>query len=373
MNKSFRDTALCAGLLLLVFCFPLNVHGQSSTQRAKFEQRRSRLKQYHSAKAKFIDQPDAADRLAVQPSEEVDSHPAAVSNFTDWLPFLPLATAQPSSERSFSGSIALADSRHLADLKDRDFCRAVVSELRKQIPVSEGQISSLSVHGYGVPIGNYRKNEQRHAGRSQLLKESLIDQQIAQTVTVTWTAEDWATIERLTQADNTLMLRSAALDVMQNVDLTAGREDQLRMLGGGRTYAELQKRIFPRVQRIEFKALLKQQIANATNAIALERLYETAAGLTKGSAEFNDIIDLAARLYPDNAVACINAASVALMKGELEKTAAYLERWQTDARAYQTLGVLYLLQGDTARAEVYLKMAQANGVREASVVLKEIE
>lgn len=38
-----------------------------------------------------------------------------------------------------------------------------------------------------------------------------------------------------------------------------------------------------------------------------------------GSAEFNDLMDLAGRLYPDSPVACINAAGVALLRRDTER------------------------------------------------------
>lgn len=284
-----------------------------------------------------------------------------------WIPFLPLSAVLPVSEQTVSGIITLTE-----DQKDKTFCESVAKELDKRLSSEGVVIASLSIQGFGAPVGNYRRNEQQSASRAQQLKEYLIAHQAAKTVSVTWMAEDWQRIIRLTQADNTLTLRSAALDIMQNVDITSGREDQLRMLASGQTYQQLSQRIFPQVQRIEYMATLQHPMVNTSEPAELQSLYKTASGLSRTSSEFSDLVDLAARLYPDNAVAAINAAGIALTKGQIDKADRYLSPWQTDARAYQNLGVLNLLKGDTARAEVYLRMAEAQGVPEAAEVLAEL-
>jgi len=79
---------------------------------------------------------------------------------------------------------------------------------------------------------------------------------------------------------------------------------------------------------------------------------------------------LAARLFPDNPEANIDAAAVALTRKETKLARKYLLRWQTDPRAYNNMGLLYLLEGNKDKAEVYLQMAQAGGVEQASIMLK---
>ena len=286
----------------------------------------------------------------------------------EWVPFLPLSAALPISEQTVSGTISLSDGQ-----KDKTFCESIAQELKNRLSTEGAVIASLSLQGFGSPVGNYRRNEQQSAARAQQLKEYLIANQAAKTVSVTWMAEDWQRIIQLAQADNTLILRSAAIDIMQNIDITNGREDQLRMLASGQTYQQLAERVFPQVQRIEYIATLQHPMANTSEPAELQSLYKTASGLSRTSSEFNDLVDLAARLYPDNAIASINAAGVALTKGQIDKADRYLSPWQTDVRAYQNLGVLNLLKGDTARAEVYLRMAEAQGIPEAKEVLAKLK
>lgn len=93
---------------------------------------------------------------------------------------------------------------------------------------------------------------------------------------------------------------------------------------------------------------------------------------TPGSAEFNDIYDLAARLFPDCPEANINAAAVALSKRDTRKARRYLSRFSTRQAAFNNMGVLCMLEGNREKAELYLEMAVAAGVERASEVLGEL-
>jgi len=57
------------------------------------------------------------------------------------------------------------------------------------------------------------------------------------------------------------------------------------------------------------------------------------------------------------------------LRGNVTAAERYLSAWRTDPRAYNNLGVMYMLKGDFAKAEVYLQMAQAAGVPQATNAL----
>ena len=277
------------------------------------------------------------------------------------------------------GTIPLADSRKIGNMGSRNFNEAVFHELREvlrdQLSVAGTRINTLSLTGYGAPIGNYRQNETRCTTRAMELKEYLLSRgdESPNSVNVSWVAEDWDSIRALT-ASSTFRLRDAALDIMRSVDVGAGREEQLMMLGGGTLYSNLVNTVFPQVCRIDYYISLRREpvgsAVNVERSVSLHGMYVTACNFEKGSREFNDIIDLSARLYPNYAEACINAAGVALMRGDLQRAEEYLKGLQTDSRAYNNIGVLHLLRGDASKAEVYLLMAEAAGVPEATAVLQ---
>jgi hypothetical protein len=177
-----------------------------------------------------------------------------------------------------------------------------------------------------------------------------------------------------------MKLRGAALDIIRTVDVASGREDELKMLGDGAPYSFMEHYIFPEVCRIKYTAVFQRESRESGSinttfngnpgSMTLSQMYVTANNFKVGSKEFNDIMDLSARLFPDNAEANIDAAGAALIRGNISQARQYLKGWETDPRAYNNVGVMYLIQGDLAKAEVYLKMAQAEGVRQATKVLE---
>ena len=283
----------------------------------------------------------------------------------------------PDEGITVSGMIPLADERHIGAMGTRKFNEAILEELQKslarELQVPGTRIERLSLTGYGAPIGNYRQNEVRSNARALELKDYMLTAKgdIPSSISIGWVAEDWDSIQQLISASQ-MRLREAALDIIRSVDVASGREAQLRMLDGGTLYSILQQTIFPAVCRLQFTAVLSRKGTTtpvvSSRAVSLMDMFRTAQAFKKGSQEFNDLIDLSARLYPDYTEANVNAAGVALMRGDLRKAAEYLKGLDTDTRAYNNYGVLYMLLGEKAKAEVYLRMAEAQGVHEAIII-----
>ena len=99
-------------------------------------------------------------------------------------------------------------------------------------------------------------------------------------------------------------------------------------------------------------------------------LYGVASGFARGSQEFCEIVALTGRLFPSDPQACINAAGVALLRGDAPTARRYLQQMLTDPRAYNNVGLLYLLEGNRDKAEVYLQLAVAAGTSLGAAALK---
>ena len=291
-----------------------------------------------------------------------------------WIRIVP-PSAQASSQ-TVSGSLPLADSRKLGNLSKQRLGEALADEIRQHIGTlsPDKMLSSVELICYGAPSGNARRSEMRGSLKMQELKSVLTNRLAAGKVTVAWIPEDWEGIIRLTRQLQNLPLQAAALDIMEHIDVQKGREQQLKMLAGGETYRQFQREVFTQVQRIDYDVLIASRpVAADGSQVSLQGLYATAANHKPGSTEYSDIIDLAARLFPDNAEAAINAAGVALLRGDVERAAAYLHPWRQDSRADLHLGVMFLLKGDATRAEVHLRLAEAQGVQEATTALRALK
>lgn len=282
-------------------------------------------------------------------------------------------------EEHITGVIPLADSRQIGRMYPNKFHEAVFGEIYQATANLLGHpdvfVLSIDVRVYGAPIGNYRKNENNALTRATELKHFLMEdydkEGAPSSVNVTWIAEDWDSIAKLIDR-NDMRFRNAALDIIRNVPVGAGRERELQMLGNGSLYRQLCSDVFPQVCRLEYELVLRIPVEGLTvssREASLEQLFVTAMNFPKESAEFCDIIDLSERLYPMSPDAAINAAAAAMMRGRLSRAEQCLKNLHMLPRAYNNLGVLYMLKGDYEKARFYLKMAEAQGVPEAKKVL----
>ena len=181
-----------------------------------------------------------------------------------------------------------------------------------------------------------------------------------------------------------MMLRDATLDLIDNVEVAKGRERMLMSLADGKPYKYLVEKVFPAVMRVGYRIEYTRKPLDAAEslqllrsgrqrALRLNEFFAVADSYPAGSTEYNDVLDLAARLFPDSPEANINAAAVALSKKELSKARGYLERFATLPIAYNNMGILCLLEGNRDKAEVYLTMAAATGVEQAVKALGKLK
>ena len=317
-------------------------------------------------------------------SDDVAQHVGRAADGTaarpDWIQFLnPSQTV--SSDITVSGMIPLFDERMIGKMGTNKFNKAIYhdisNELESQLNIPGTVVRNLQIVGYGAPKGSYKTNEKQSAERALSLKKFLMKNRVlgSDGLTVTWVPEDWDSIYTLVDKSQ-MKLRHAVLDIIKTVPVVKGREDEIRVIGDGAPYSYMQHYVFPNVERVKYFVTLERKAGDGTgtvnndaHTVSLYNMFTTAQNFKVGSREYNDLVDLMARLFPDNAEANIDAAGVALMRGNLDLAASYLKPWQTDPRAYCNLGVLHMLRGDFPKAEVYLQMAEAAGVKAATNAL----
>ena len=272
---------------------------------------------------------------------------------------------------------ALAGSREASQFNET-IRHEILSSVSDTLRRPGASVLSVDVTTFGAPSGNYKENaldakELAESLRAYLMKD--FDKEGApSSVNVSYVPEDWDSITSLIDRSD-IRFRSAALDVIRNVSVGAGRESQLMMLGSGSLYEQLRSEVFPQVCRVEYVVTVRipvEGLSVSSREASVEQLYDTAMRYERTSRSFGDLIDLCQRLYPMSPDACINAAAVAMMRGQITRAKACLKGLDTNPRAYNNIGVLYFLRGNRSKAEVYLRMAEAMGVEEAGRVLKRI-
>jgi outer membrane protein OmpA-like peptidoglycan-associated protein len=316
-------------------------------------------------------------------------HTSAITSEIDrkvlsWIDILP-APKETETDLAITGSIPLSNAHLFRGNSQRKLNHEVYYKLLEAVrdvrQMNGVTVTDIVVTGYSSPIGNLSKNERKALNRSLSLKEYLYDTGISgkSTLTVRWMAEDWDSITSLVRGSD-MMLREAVLDLIHNIDVSKGREDMIRNLANGEPYRYLVARIFPQVRRVDYTIHFSRQVAgvednrlllrNRPDMLTLSEFFALAATYPKGSTEYNDVFDLSARIFPDSPEANINAAAVALTRKDTDRARKYLERFSTLPQASCNMGILYLLEGNREKAEVYLELARAGGVKQAADALE---
>lgn len=301
-----------------------------------------------------------------------------------WVNFLTPAPEKKKT-RSVQGSIPLDYSKgQKAKYDERNYYEAmyklqsVLHQLKADPNVT---IKEIRITGFTAPDGNYRLNEKMSMQRALGLTDYIRNSGSLETIPfeVNWVSEDWNKMTQLIEQSE-MPFKASVLDIIRTVDVVNGREAMLMNLAGGSPYQYLSSYIFPQLRRMEYviEYGLKNGVLSDSQKISyadlsLSDFYNLAQGHERGSDEFKDLIDLAGRLFPDSPVACINAAAVALSRHNIARARGYLMRYATLAEAGNNMGILYLLEGNLDKAEVYLELAQAAGVKQAGEALNYIK
>lgn len=96
--------------------------------------------------------------------------------------------------------------------------------------------------------------------------------------------------------------------------------------------------------------------------LSLSEIYQIAISYPKGSKDFVDVFNIAVRMYPNDEVANLNAAAVALSQKDLNAALKYMEKADhTTAEFLNNTGVYNFLNGDIQRAVAAFEQAARLG------------
>lgn len=184
--------------------------------------------------------------------------------------------------------------------------------------------------------------------------------------------EDWEGL-RAAVEESDMMYRDAVLTIIDGVDIFKGREKLLMDLAGGVPYKYMLYNLYPPLRRMEMEVSYTVRSFETVEAeevlkqrpqdLSQEEIYEVARRRNSGdksqraAKDYGREYDVAAKYFPNDAVANINAASAALVRGDLDGAWKYLGKVQNVPEAYNNLGVYYWMRGDLSRARDYFRRA----------------
>lgn len=200
-------------------------------------------------------------------------------------------------------------------------------------------ITAVGIKGYASPEGSYANNARLADGRAKALLgyiRQLYDFGNAE-LSVASEPEDWAGLERLVLASD-LKEREAILAIIRDPKITNpdARDWKLKTLAGGVPYRHLLAEFYPALRHSDYTVRYtirnftleeaKELLYTDPRQLSLDEMYRVAQTYEVGSAEFNEVFEIAVRMYPDDPVSNLNAANTALHRKDLEAARSYLSK-----------------------------------------------
>lgn len=264
---------------------------------------------------------------------------------------------------------------------------AELEKIRKTVELvrndSNTTITHIDIHGYASPEGSYANNRRLAQGRAEALQQYVRGQYaFSDTVfSVKSTPEDWQGLQRwveqsqLDRRDEVLGIIGASID-------EDAKNARLQQLGDGSTYRYLLQQVYPALRHSDYTVHYtvrpfsveeaRRLLRTRPQLLSLDEMYRVAQTYEPGSHDFNEVFDIAVRLFPEDETANLNAALVAVGERNYGRAARYLERAGDSPEAVHARGILCLVNGEYDKAETLLRQAEQQGVKQAADNLEQL-
>ena len=242
------------------------------------------------------------------------------------------------------------------------------------------KLNDVEVSAYASPDGGFELND-RLALERQKNTQQFVEQQLRKaklndaTVDAKYTAEDWDGFQELVRASN-IQDKDVILRVLSMYKDPQEREQQIKNISNA--FRELADGILPQLRRsrmiINYETIgrsdeqIQQQLKADPSKLNVDEVLYAATLVDENSAK-KDIYKLAAELYPNDARAYNNIATLEYAAGNIDAAKKYIEQAQKVSanlpEAAANLGLIALQKGDLQTAENYISKATgANGLAE---------
>ena len=242
-------------------------------------------------------------------------------------------------------------------------------------------LKNVEVSAYASPDGGFDLND-KLANKRQNNTEAYVKQQLKKTkntganVDAKYTAQDWDGFQELVKVSN-IQDKDVILRVLSMYKDPEEREQQIKNMSS--VFRELADGILPQLRRsrmtINYEVIgrsdeqIQDQYKSDASKLSLEELLYNAA-LTNNVAEKEEIFKTTTKLFPNDARAYNNLATLAYQRGDYSAAKSYAEKAlaidSKNADAKANLGLVALAEGDVAKAENLISQASgASNIQEA--------
>ena len=305
-----------------------------------------------------------------------------IDNLGAWMPALAFVkpAAEARKQRAEKGEAYLSFRVNKTDIVVDLFDNPrELAKIMKTIDVvredKNVEITGINIHGFASPDGPYANNERLARERAASLKNYVANLYPinAKLFSSNSTPEDWDGFRRKVQQSN-LANKEEIIKISNSSLAPDDKDKRIRQLYP-HDYAVIMSDIYPRLRHSDYTVSYtvrpfsveeaKQILKTRPQQLSLQEMYLVAQTMEPGSAEFNEVFDIAVRMFPDDPTANLNAACADLQRRDIASAEKHLQKADNSAAALNARGALAVMKKDYQLARQLFADAAAAGSEDA--------
>lgn len=250
---------------------------------------------------------------------------------------------------------------------------------------SDNDVRIIRIHikGYASPEGSYTSNARLAEGRTNALKQYIINRYaLADTLfNIAFEPEDWEGFRQYVKTSN-LPDKDQIMQLIEGDGDIDSRERQIRTRYP-QSYRTLLEDCYPALRHSDYRIdyvirgfnvdEAKQVIRTRPQNLSLQEMFAVAQTYQPGTPEFIEVFQIAVQYYPTDPVANLNAANALLEKGLAQQALPYLMKAGESPEAANSRGVAMRMLERYNDAAKWLHQASDAGLKEAQTNLSGLE
>ena len=312
-----------------------------------------------------------------------------IDNLGAWMPALAFVkpAAEARKQRAEKGEAYLSFRVNKTDIVVDLFDNSrELAKIMKTIDVvredKNVEITGINIHGFASPDGPYANNERLARERAASLKNYVANLYPinAKLFSSNSTPEDWDGFRRKVQQSN-LANKEEIIKISNSSLAPDDKDKRIRQLYP-HDYAVIMSDIYPRLRHSDYTVSYtvrpfsveeaKQILKTRPQQLSLQEMFLVAQTMEPGSTEFNEVFDIAVRMFPDDPNANLNAACADLQRRDIASAEKHLQKADNSAAALNARGALAVMKKDYQLARQLFADAVAAGSEDAKANAKRI-
>jgi outer membrane protein OmpA-like peptidoglycan-associated protein len=262
-------------------------------------------------------------------------------------------------------------------MDNRRELRKITDTLDVMVADPNVSVRQVKIHGFASPESPYEHNRMLATNRAKALTDyvrQLYNLPASVFAPAEATPENWEGLRRAVAGmdDQTLPHRQEILSIIDDASLQPDPKEWRIKSRYTAEYQYLLREVYPGLRRSDYDISFnfsdftleqaKEIYKTRPYQLSLRELWDVAQTMEPNSPEYNKVLQQAVNIYPDDPVANLNLANVAIRQKDLLKAETLLERAGDSAEAQNARAVLAILQQRYADAERLLQQAQQKGM-----------